>query len=128
MVSACWSLRSSTVFHDIFLVRQTLRSYKDTQTFISISVDGYFTTWSTWTTCTATCAGGTNSRNRTCIPPQYSGADCVGEPEEISACNTQNCPSELHAAKFNLTLKAPNKNCSRRHFNVLLLSFEENKA
>ena len=27
-----------------------------------------------------------------------------------------------------LTLKAPNKNCSRRHFNFLLLSFEENNA
>ena len=27
-----------------------------------------------------------------------------------------------------LKLKAPNKICSRRHFNVLLLSFEENKA
>ena len=27
-----------------------------------------------------------------------------------------------------LTLKAPNKNCSRRHFNFLILSFEENKA
>ena len=29
---------------------------------------------------------------------------------------------------YYLTLKAPNKNCSRRHFNFLLLSFEENKA
>ena len=27
-----------------------------------------------------------------------------------------------------LTLKVPNKNCSRRHLNFLLLSFEENKA
>ena len=27
-----------------------------------------------------------------------------------------------------LTLKALNKNCSRRHFNFLLLLFEENKA
>ena len=27
-----------------------------------------------------------------------------------------------------LNFKAPNKNCSRRHFNFLLLSFEENKA
>ena len=27
-----------------------------------------------------------------------------------------------------LTLKAPNKNCSRRYFKFLLLSFEENKA
>ena len=30
--------------------------------------------------------------------------------------------------KVTLTLKAPNKNCSRRHFNFLLLSFKENKA
>ena len=29
---------------------------------------------------------------------------------------------------FLLALKAPNKNCSRRHLNVLILSFEENKA
>ena len=27
-----------------------------------------------------------------------------------------------------LTLKAPNKSCSRQHFKFLLLSFEENKA
>ena len=27
-----------------------------------------------------------------------------------------------------LTFKGPNKNCSRRHFNFLLSSFEENKA
>ena len=27
-----------------------------------------------------------------------------------------------------LTLKTPNENCSRRHFNCLVLSFEENKA
>ena len=31
-------------------------------------------------------------------------------------------------AKSLLTLKVPNKNFSRRHFNFLLLSFEENKA
>ena len=27
-----------------------------------------------------------------------------------------------------LTIKAPNENCSRRHFDFLLLSFDENKA
>ena len=32
------------------------------------------------------------------------------------------------SCKTIITLKAPNKNCSKRHFNVLLLSFEENKA
>ena len=32
----------------------------------------------------------------------------------------------VYFGKDYLTLKAPNKNCSRRHFNFLLLSFEEN--
>ena len=27
-----------------------------------------------------------------------------------------------------LTVKAPNKDCSRQHFNFFLLSFEENRA
>ena len=32
------------------------------------------------------------------------------------------------ALEFQLALKVPNKNCSRRHFNFLLISFEDNKA
>ena len=35
------------------------------------------------------------------------------------------CPS---ISVFVSTLKAPNKNCGRRHFNFSLLSFEENEA
>ena len=37
-------------------------------------------------------------------------------------------PHWLGLTCYTLTLKAPNKNCSRLHFNFLLLSFEENKA
>ena len=33
-----------------------------------------------------------------------------------------------YISRWQFTLKASNKNCSRRHFNFLLLSFEENKA
>ena len=39
-----------------------------------------------------------------------------------------NLIDEGNKARYVLTLKAPNKNCSRRHFNFLLLSFEENKT
>ena len=34
----------------------------------------------------------------------------------------------MTSIRKNLTLKALNKNCSRRHFNFLLLSFKEYKA
>ena len=37
-------------------------------------------------------------------------------------------PRTYQVIDVSLTLKAPNKNCSRRHFNFLLLSLEENKA
>ncbi|XP_059164384.1 SCO-spondin-like [Physella acuta] len=55
-------------------------------------VDGYFTSWSQWSTCTATCGGGTQWRNRTCIPPQYDGLDCSGDANTTQPCNTQPCP------------------------------------
>ena len=34
----------------------------------------------------------------------------------------------LFESLLKLTLKAPNKNCSRRHFNFLLLPFKDNTA
>ena len=42
----------------------------------------------------------------------------------------QNLPTKhfIFFLAYLLTLKAQNKNCSRQHFNVLLLSFEQNKA
>ena len=40
---------------------------------------------------------------------------------KFSACNP------IRDVLKRLTLKAPIKNCSRRHFNFLLLSFEENR-
>ena len=69
----------------------------------------------------------------------FSFADIYSVLQKISVCLTV----VLHQQKgfrkdcansticifhiWNLTLKAPNKNCSRWHFNFLLLSFEENK-
>ena len=50
---------------------------------------------------------------------------------QTSIMNTILLPyARLHHVFFHydLNLKAPNKNCSRRHFNFWLLSFQENKA
>ena len=58
------------------------------------------------------------------MTPIYMGGnnenDRVASPESIS--------SHLEFRYFRLILKAPNKNCIRRHLNILLLSFEENKG
>ncbi|KAK3095360.1 hypothetical protein FSP39_013702 [Pinctada imbricata] len=57
-------------------------------------IDGAFTDWTSWDTCTVTCGGGTQNRERSCTnpAPQYGGADCTGDPSEIQDCNTHFCP------------------------------------
>jgi len=55
----------------------------------TIKVDGK---WSEWSTCSATCGGGTQTRTCTAPAPQYGGADCQGASSQT--CNTQACAPE----------------------------------
>ncbi|XP_052704188.1 uncharacterized protein LOC128180261 [Crassostrea angulata] len=56
-------------------------------------IDGGFSNWGSWGTCTVTCGGGTQVRTRSCSnpAPQYGGATCVGTTSQNQACNTQVC-------------------------------------
>ncbi|XP_065060769.1 uncharacterized protein LOC135688019 isoform X3 [Rhopilema esculentum] len=57
-------------------------------------VDGGFSEWSKWTTCTKSCDGGTRTRNRTCSDPfpNYHGIQCYGSYRETELCNLAFCP------------------------------------
>lgn len=61
------------------------------------SVDGVWTSWSSWGSCTVTCDGGSQDKTRTCTNPaaQYGGADCVGVGSASQQCNTQACISKF---------------------------------
>jgi hypothetical protein len=61
------------------------------------AVDGGWTTWSSWGTCSLTCGGGTQTRTRTCTnpAPANGGADCVGSATEAQSCNTHACSSAI---------------------------------
>ena len=60
---------------------------------VFISVDGGFTDWSSWGSCTQSCGGGTQQRTRACTnpAPQHGGSDCVGDTTEEQACGTSTC-------------------------------------
>jgi hypothetical protein len=51
--------------------------------------------WTDWSTCSATCGGGTQTRTCTNPAPQFGGANCIGDTSQ--SCNTQacagNCPT-----------------------------------
>ncbi|KAL3852009.1 hypothetical protein ACJMK2_015698, partial [Sinanodonta woodiana] len=55
--------------------------------------DGSWGDWTTWTTCSKTCNGGVQSRNRDCVFPEGNirGSDCVGDGEVARICNTHLC-------------------------------------
>ncbi|KAK3096144.1 hypothetical protein FSP39_023688 [Pinctada imbricata] len=60
------------------------------------AVDGEWSDWSSWGTCTVTCGSGEQSRARTCTnpSPQYGGADCTGDTTEFkNGCNPSACPT-----------------------------------
>jgi hypothetical protein len=58
----------------------------------------FWTDWSEWTECSATCGGGTKSRVRECIVSENSDVErsattlCEGESIETIPCNTNVCP------------------------------------
>ncbi|XP_048586559.1 uncharacterized protein LOC5521005 [Nematostella vectensis] len=57
-------------------------------------VDGNFTEWTSWSTCTRTCGAGTQWRMRTCTkpPPANGGLNCSGPANQTQECETQPCP------------------------------------
>ncbi|XP_022341552.2 semaphorin-5A-like [Crassostrea virginica] len=58
------------------------------------TVDGSWSFWSEWSTCTASCDQGTQTRNRTCSNPAPSngGQPCAGDKAEIQICMVTVCP------------------------------------
>lgn len=56
-------------------------------------INGGWSAWSGFGTCSVTCGGGTQSRTRTCTNPSpaYGGITCSGASSESQACNTQSC-------------------------------------
>ncbi|XP_032223331.2 SCO-spondin isoform X3 [Nematostella vectensis] len=56
-------------------------------------VDGKWTTWSSWSSCTKTCAGGIQQQTRTCTnpKPQNGGQGCAGRSTLERRCNTMDC-------------------------------------
>lgn len=65
-------------------------------------VDGAWSSWMNWGTCTASCNGGYRSRARSCSSPQPSlgGHLCDGMPSQTEICNTHGCQDEWGAGSW----------------------------
>ncbi|KAL9970174.1 hypothetical protein ACROYT_G022504 [Oculina patagonica] len=60
-------------------------------------IDGGYTEWTAWTTCSATCGGGVQWQSRNCTKPkpEGDGKTCevqgLGPAKQSQTCNTQPC-------------------------------------
>lgn len=65
-----------------------------TDSFSFSAVNGGWSNWGAWSSCTVTCGRGTQTRMRTCTnpPPAIGGADCRGISSQTQSCNTNGCP------------------------------------
>ena len=61
-----------------------------------IVVDGNWTQWSSWSSCSVTCGVGSRTRTRNCTNPssQGGGADCIGANNGTDTCNMAACPGD----------------------------------
>ncbi|GFS14023.1 brain-specific angiogenesis inhibitor 1 [Elysia marginata] len=57
-------------------------------------VDGEWSTWELWSSCSETCGVGQQIRTRSCFGRANGGMDCPGEPEQVQLCDVSNssCP------------------------------------
>ena len=57
-------------------------------------VNGVWGQWSSFTECSMSCDGGTQTRRRVCDSPAPAGVgdQCPGDAEEAQSCNSDPCP------------------------------------
>ena len=59
----------------------------------NIAVNCTWGQWSAWDTCSVTCGGGTQDRQRSITQEAlYGGNECIGENQETQSCNSNGCP------------------------------------
>ncbi|EGV97375.1 Brain-specific angiogenesis inhibitor 1 [Cricetulus griseus] len=55
-------------------------------------VDGKWQAWASLGSCSVTCGGGSQRRERVCSGPFFGGAACQGPQDEYRQCGAQRCP------------------------------------
>lgn len=61
------------------------------------SINGGWSNWSAWSSCSKTCGTGVKKTTRSCNNPipQYGGRLCVGNSFKESVCTTNRCQGKL---------------------------------
>ena len=97
----CLHIASTFPPYEIYMWWYVCKS--NTNKLHTILVNGGYSSWSSWGSCSKSCGTGSQSKSRSCNnpAPQHGGASCSGSSSATQNCNTHNCPSKL--SYFSLT-------------------------
>ena len=61
-------------------------------------VNGNWSTWQDWNSCSVTCGSGSRSRYQECNNPEpaHGGSNCQGNDTEIESCSMKVCPGKFY--------------------------------
>lgn len=65
-------------------------------------VDGEWSNWKAWSTCSSTCGDSYKMRIRACDnpAPAYGGLECSGSSYELQTCPFIHCPGQFLVTNF----------------------------
>lgn len=68
----------------------------------SLIVDGEWSNWKAWSTCSSTCGDSYKMRIRACDnpAPAYGGLECSGSSYELQTCPFIHCPGQFLVTNF----------------------------
>lgn len=96
-------------------------------------VDGGWSSWSDWNSCSKSCGTGVQEHSRSCTrpAPSYGGKPCDGVARESRWCNTHSCPGKYRIGKsfrffFSLKIKICQIALSLHFFGVSRISDNDN--
>uniref|UniRef100_H2YC18 Peptidase M12B domain-containing protein n=1 Tax=Ciona savignyi TaxID=51511 RepID=H2YC18_CIOSA len=83
------------------------------------AIDGEWGDYASWSTCTRTCGGGVQYRERACDNPipQYGGRHCHGEQKIYQLCNTEACPPSQVSFRAQQCAEFNHRSYRRNYFN-----------
>lgn len=64
-------------------------------------VDGKWSSWGHWSSCSKTCGAGVQFQEKLCDSPkpQWGGKECVGENRNFQSCQIRSCSSKKECSK-----------------------------
>ena len=59
-------------------------------------VDGQWSAWNAWGSCSKKCGTGSQTSTRTCVGQAFGGKACAGSTSKSQSCNTQACQAKCY--------------------------------